>query len=69
MYMSCLTQKAPFHCLKSVNFSCFRVTLTMLHETVPAQPLPLRNIDISIIMLFNKHENNRINKVSPYPIS
>ena len=38
-------------------------------EHVPAQPLPLRNIDLSIIVLLNKHENNNINKATSYAIS
>ena len=37
-------------------------------ETVPAQPLPLRNIDLSIIVLLNKHEKESINKATPYAI-
>ena len=38
-------------------------------EPVPAQTLPLRNIDLSIVMLLNKHENNNINKVTSLAIS
>ena len=38
-------------------------------EPVPAQPLPSRNIDLSIIVLLNKHENESINKAAPYAIS
>ena len=38
-------------------------------EPVPALPLPLRNIDLSIVVLLNKHENNNINKAKPYAIS
>ena len=38
-------------------------------EHVPAKPLPLRNIDLSIVVLLNKHENNNINKATPYAIS
>ena len=38
-------------------------------EPVPAKPLPLRNIDLSIVELLNKHENNIINKATPYAIS
>ena len=38
-------------------------------EPVPAQPLPLRNIDLSIIVLLNKHENDSINKATTYAIS
>ena len=38
-------------------------------EPVPAQPLPLRNIDLSIVVLLKKHENNNINKATPYAIS
>ena len=38
-------------------------------EPVPAQPLPLRNVDLSIVVLLNKHDNNNINKVTPYAIS
>ena len=41
----------------------------MMLEPVPAQPLPLRNIDLSIIVLLNKHENESINKATPYAIS
>ena len=41
----------------------------MLLEPVPAQLLPLWNIDLSIIQLFNKHENNNLHKVTPYAIS
>ena len=38
-------------------------------EPVPALPLPLRNIDLSIVVLLNKHGNNNINKAKPYAIS
>ena len=38
-------------------------------EPVPAQPLPLRNIDLSITVLLNKHVNNNISKATPYAIS
>ena len=38
-------------------------------EPMPAQPLPLRNIDLSIIVISNKHENESINKAKPYVIS
>ena len=38
-------------------------------KPVPAQPLHLRNIDLSIVVLLNKHENNNINKATPYAIS
>ena len=38
-------------------------------KPVPAQPLPLRNIDLSIVVLFNKHDINNINKATPYAIS
>ena len=38
-------------------------------EPSPAQPLPLRNIDLSIVVLLSKHENNNINKATPYAIS
>ena len=59
--------KTHFHFLKLVNISSFRVNCSMLLEPVPAQPLPLRNIDLSITMHLNQHENNNINKVTPYP--
>ena len=38
-------------------------------EPVPAQPLPFRNIDLSIVVLLDKHDNNNINKATPYAIS
>ena len=38
-------------------------------EPVPAQPLPLRNIDLSIIVLLDKHENKNINKATPNAIT
>ena len=38
-------------------------------EPVPAQPLPLRNINLSIVVLLNKHENDNRNKATPYAIS
>ena len=38
-------------------------------EHVPAQPLPVRSIDISIVVLLNKHETNNINKATRYAIS
>ena len=38
-------------------------------ELSPAQPLPLQNIDLSIVVLLKKHENNNINKATPYAIS
>ena len=38
-------------------------------EPVPTQPLPLRNIDISVVVVSNKHENDNINKATPYAIS
>ena len=38
-------------------------------EHVPAQPLPLRNIGLSIVVLLNKLENNNTNKATPYAIS
>ena len=37
-------------------------------EPVPAQPLPLQNIDLSIVVLLNKHGNNNMNKATPYAI-
>ena len=37
-------------------------------EPVPAEPLPLRNIDLSIIVLLNKNEKESINKATPYAI-
>ena len=37
-------------------------------EPVPVQPLPLQNIDLSIIVLLNKHKNNNMNKATPYAI-
>ena len=42
---------------------------SIMLEPVPAQPLPLRNIDLSIVVLLNKHENNDINKATSYAIS
>ena len=38
-------------------------------EPVPAQLFLLRNIDLSIVELLNKHEHNNINKATPYAIS
>ena len=38
-------------------------------EPVPAQPFPLRNTDLSIVVLLNKHGNNYINKARPYATS
>ena len=38
-------------------------------EPVPTQPLPLRNIDLSVIVLLDKHKNESINKATPYVIS
>ena len=38
-------------------------------ELGPAQQLPLRHIDLAIVELLNKHENNNINKVTSYAIS
>ena len=38
-------------------------------EPVPALPLPLRNIDLSIVVFLNKHENNNMNKANLYAIS
>ena len=37
-------------------------------EPLPAQPLPLRNIDLSIIVLLNEHEKESISKTKPYAI-
>ena len=37
-------------------------------EPVTAQPLPLWSIDLSIVVLLNKHENNNINKATSYTI-
>ena len=34
----------------------------------PLNRFPLRNIDLSIVVLLNKHENNNINKAKPYAI-
>ena len=42
---------------------------SIMLEPVPAQPLPLRNIDLSIIVLLDKHEIESINKATPYAIS
>ena len=41
---------------------------SIMLETVPALPLPLRNIDLSIIVLLNKHEKESINKATTYAI-
>ena len=41
---------------------------SIMLEPVPAQPLPLRNIDLSIIVLLNKDEKESINKATPYAI-
>ena len=62
-------RKHIFILKKLVDISSFHVNCSMLLEPVPAQPLPLRNIELSIIMLLNQHENNNINKVTPYPTS
>ena len=43
----------------------FRVNCSIMLEPVPAQPLPLRNIDLSITVLINQHENGSINKATP----
>ena len=64
-----LTQKAQFHFPKLVKSFRYWVNCRIMQEHVPAQPLPLRNIDIYIVVLLNKHENNNINKVKPYAIS
>ena len=37
-------------------------------EHVPVKPLLLQNIDLSIIVFLNKHENNTMNKATPYAI-
>ena len=59
-----LTRKAHLHFPKLVNFSSFLVNCRIMLEPVPAQPLPLQNIDLSIVVLLNKHENNNINKAT-----
>ena len=64
-----LTQKTHFHFPKFVNVLSFWVNCSIMPEPMPAQPLPLRNIDLSIIVLLNKHEKESINKVTPYAIS
>ena len=37
-------------------------------EPVPAQPLPLQNIDLYIIVLLDKQEHNNMKKATPYAI-
>ena len=71
IFIHYLTQKAHFHIPKLVIFMIFWVNCSIMLEPVPAQPLPLRHIDLSIIVLLNKHENNNIhvNKATPYAIS
>ena len=69
IFIHYLTQKAHFHFLKLVIFLSFWVNCCIMLEPSPAQPLPLRNIDLSIVVLLNKHENNNINKATPYAIS
>ena len=41
----------------------------MMLEPVPTPRLPLRNIDLSIIVLLKKRENNNINKAISYAIA
>ena len=41
---------------------------SVMLEPVPAQPLPLRNIDLFIIVLLNNIEKESINKATPYAI-
>ena len=69
IFIHYLTRKAPYHFPKSENILSFNVNCSMMLEPVPAQPLPLRNNDISTTMLLNKHENINIYKVAPYAIS
>ena len=68
IFVHYLTQKAHFHFPKVVNVSSFCVNCNVMLEPVSVQPLPLQNIDLSIIVLFNKHENNNMNKATPYAI-
>ena len=63
-----LTQKAHFYNSKLVNISSFYENCSMLLEPVPAHHLPLRNIDLSFIILLNQYENNNINKETRYLI-
>ena len=41
------------------KFLSFWVNFSIMLESVPAQPLPLRNIDLSTIVLLNKHEKKK----------
>ena len=66
IFIHYLTQKAHFHFQKLVIFSSFWVNCRIMLEPVPAQPLPLRNIDLSILVFLNEHENNNTNKATPY---
>ena len=63
------TQKAHFHFLKLVNITSLHVNFSMLLEPVPTQALPLWNIDLYIIVLLNKIENNNLHKFIPNAIS
>ena len=67
IFIHYLTQKAHFHFPKLVKFLSFWVNCRIILEPGTAQPLPLRNIDITVLL--NKHENNNINKATPYAIS
>ena len=69
IFIHYLTQKAHFHFPKLVNVLSFWVNCRIMLEPVTAEPLPLRNIDLSIVVLLNKHDNNNINKATPYAIS
>ena len=65
IFIHYLTQKAHFHFLKLVNFSSFWVNCRIMLEPVSAQPLPLRNIYLSIVVFLNKHENINIMRRHP----
>ena len=67
-HYSLFDTEGTFYFPKLVNFSSFWVNCSIMLEPVPAQPLRLRNIDLSIIVLLNKHENNNINKATSYAI-
>ena len=69
IFIHYLTQKTHFRFPKLLIFLSFWVNCSIMLEPVPAQPLPLWNIDRSMIVLLNKHENESINKATPYAIS
>ena len=69
IYIHYLTRRVSYHFLKSENILNFHVNCGMMLEPVPAQPLPLRNVDISTTILLNKLENIDIYKVAPNAIS